>query len=160
MDRFSNPFPGDTAKHQIWDVLVRNDFEGFLAGKWEMVDQDYLEQGFFGFDFGKSESPRDWRLGFPSLASYREAWLMDSIEFKALNFTDDPRERLYASCRLEQIEITGDVAMVHKIFDGEIARESSDPLPLRWRSLFLMKKVDEKWLIAGFCGYLKLSAAQ
>lgn len=151
---FDNPFPETTDAYLIWEVLVRNDFEGFLQGSWDRVADDYIEEGFFGVDFGKSTSPTDWTLGFPSLQHYKNQWLEDSQRFWENDFAADPRQQLYASCQLADIQITGTSALVHKFFVGDIPITGGASLELNWRSLFLLRKQAEKWRIAGFCGYI------
>jgi len=152
---FDNPYPNGTDEYLIWEVLVRNDFEGFLQGQWQMVADDYLADGFFGVDFGKSAEPTNWKLGFPSLESYRDQWLKDSHEFRQMNFAVDPRTKLYESCQLPDVQITGDSALVHKLFAGGIPLLDGTAVELKWRSLFLLRKQQESWRIAGFCGYLE-----
>jgi hypothetical protein len=151
---FDNPFPVSTDAFLIWEVLIRNDFEGFLQGSWERVADDYIEEGFFGVDFGKSTSPTDWTLGFPSLQHYMNQWLVDSNRFRENDFAADPRQKLYESCQLAEIQITGNSALVHKLFVGDIPIIGRAPLELNWRSLFLLRKQADKWRIAGFCGYI------
>lgn len=157
---FDNPFPVRTDEYMIWEVLVRNDFEGFLQGSWEKVADDYIEEGFFGMDFGKSISPTDWKLGFPSLNHYKNQWLADSKRFWENDFAVNPRQKLYASCELADIQIKGDSALVHKLFAGDIPTNGGIPIELNWRSLFLLRKKNGKWRIAGFCGYINTNGTE
>jgi hypothetical protein len=99
----------------------------------------------------------DWTLNFPDLESYKMAWLNDSAAFEKINFAIDPRKQLYAISKLEKIEIKKDIALVHKVFNGDIPIVDAESLPFRWRSLFLMQKAGGRWRIAGFCGYINLT---
>jgi hypothetical protein len=156
---FDNPYPVKSDEYLIWEVLVKNDFEGFLNSSWEMVADDYIEDGFFGIDFGKSTLPVQWKLEFPSLEIYKNKWLVDSHDFQKNNFAADPQLKLYESCNLIDIQITGTSALVHKLFNGSIPIHGSSPLSLNWLSLFLLRKQQGKWRIAGFCGYMNSKAS-
>lgn len=151
-----NPFVVATDEYLIWETLVKNDFEGFLANRWDMVADDYLREGFFGIDFGKTADTQQWGLNFPSLESYKKQWLIDAANFQQINFSVDPRLRLYELCRLEQLNIQGKTALVHKVFDGNLPVKEQEAIVMKWRSLFLMRKIAKQWKIAGFCGYIKL----
>ena len=154
-----NPYPINSEEFLIWEVLIKNDFEGFLNCSWEMVADDYIEDGFFGIDFGKSELPSQWKLEFPSLDMYTKKWLADSNDFQNNNFSADPRSNLYESCSLVNIQITDTSALVHKLFNGNIPIQGGTLLSLNWLSLFLLRKHYGKWRIAGFCGYMNSKAS-
>lgn len=47
-----NPFLHDPVRREIWDVLMRRDFEAFLAADWSMTGPDFLEKEFLGLDGG------------------------------------------------------------------------------------------------------------
>lgn len=149
-----NPYRTGTGEHELWNLLVRNDFEGFLAKDWERVAGDYIENGFFGIDLGKSRLPENWKLSFPALESYKYAWIKDSHAFEKHPFDCDPREALYKCSRLEFFDFKGTSALVHKVFNGYIPLKQGGALELKWRSLFLVRKEEDRWRIAGFCGYM------
>jgi hypothetical protein len=148
-----NPFT-DPDRRAIWEMLVRRDIEGFLARDWELGAEDFLEEGFVGLDGRFSSDPDTWELTFPNLASYREAWLVQSRDFARTEFHDDPRARLYEAMKLTSIRLNGDAALAHKKFDGSILRKDGTRLELHWQSLFFCRKEQGRWKIAGFVGYL------
>ena len=149
----ANPFC-DADSHALWEMLVRRDIEGFLAGDWNLLARDFLEAGFFGLDGCFHADPDKWKLAFPDLDSYRKAWLAQSESFIRTRFLEDPRPCLYAAVKLARIEIQDTSALVHKKFDGAIPQENGETLQLRWQSFFLCRKVGGVWKIAGFVGYL------
>lgn len=148
-----NPFT-DPDQHAIWEMLVRRDIEGFLAGDWEAGADDFIESGFIGLDGRFSSDPDTWQITFPSLATYREAWLAQSRDFARTEFLDDPCARLFEAMQLTSFKFTGDVALVHKEFDGAIRKKDGGQLLLRWLSLFFCRREAGRWRIAGFVGYL------
>ncbi len=154
MQIYTNPFKPNSEKHEVWNILIKNDFEGFLDQNWEFVASDYLEPGFFGINMNKTSNTELWQLSFPSLASYKNQWINDSIEFKKNNFDCDPREVFYATTHLENFEFFDNVMMVHKVFDGELPIKNGPSIPLNWRSLFVLRKEHSRWQIASFTGYI------
>lgn len=148
-----NPF-SETDDRDLWEILVRHDVEGFLGQDWSVVAGDFLAEGFVGWDARFTSDTDQWRITFPTLEAYRQAWMSQSQEFARTRYQEDPRERLYAAMRLSRIEISGDTALVHKRFDGSILREDGDRLVLRWQSLFVCRRTSGHWKVAGFIGYL------
>ena len=154
---YRNPFStSDTERFAIWELLVRRDFEAFLRQDWEAVGGDYIAEKFYGIDFQKSTNCSDWKLGYPSLEAYRMAWLRDSAQFSQTPFCVDPRNVLYACCRLEHWDLQCDTGIVHKVFDGSLPVHGTYPMALRWRSIFLLRRSEALWKIAGFVGYMPL----
>jgi hypothetical protein len=154
-DKIINPYLKNSEEFGIWEVLVRNDFEAFIKTDDSVFDSDYLTENFFGLDLGKQQDTSSWKMKFSTLEAYRKYWLQDSRQFQKFRFLENPKVKLYESCKLDKIDIKGAVAMVVKKFDGEILLDDSTSLEMKWKSIFLMRKQKGRWLIAGFCGYMK-----
>lgn len=154
-DPFANPFPGsDTARHAIWTMLVERDIDAFLATDWNMVAEDFIQDGFIGIDACGKENPDLWRLNFPALAAYRDEWLRQARAFAARSYGEDPRAALFATTTLEDIEIEGETALARKKFDGSIQLADGTRDILKWQTLYYCRLHQGRWKIAGFTGYL------
>jgi hypothetical protein len=55
---------------------------------------------------------------------------------------------------MTQIEVQGDAALLHKKFNGQIVTDSGEVLPMHWQTLYQCRKVNGKWRISGFVGYM------
>ena len=151
----TNPFPNDPDRHEIWEILMRRDFEAFLAADWSLAAGDFLEEEFFGLDGDKVSNPDHWRLRFPDLASYREEWLAQAAEFAATELKGWAKlDFFFQSVVLREIEITGSRAVAHKKFDGAAESIAGEPVRILWQTLYFLKKRDGRWRITGFVGYL------
>ena len=138
----------------IWQVLIYNDFVAFCSQDWELIADDFISDGFFGIDGKKSSDKMDWALTYNSLEAYKTDWLLQSEDFNKKTFLENPLDVLFKTTKLAKIEIIGNSALVHKEFNGVFKLENEAPIALDWISLFVMRKVDEKWKIASFTGYL------
>lgn len=158
-DPFKTPFAsGDTDRGAIWQMLVPRDIDAFVNADWDAVVGDFIATNFTGISGNFQGDPDGYTLAFPTLEAYRIEWLRQAAEFGAARsagvFAGDPRAAIYAATRLEVIEITGDAAMVRKKFDGRIARADGSFDRMNWQTLYICRKVDGRWKIAGFVGYL------
>ncbi|MBX4926531.1 hypothetical protein [Rhizobium binae] len=153
-DPFQNPFPSDTARRAIWEMLVSRDIDAFLAADWSMVEDDFVEEGFIGIDGRKEVNPDKWRLAFPTLSAYREEWLRQARDFAGQRFAEDPRAAIFTTTTLEDIEIEGGMALVRKKFDGGITRADGSRDVLQWQTLYYCRLHEGRWKISGFTGYL------
>jgi hypothetical protein len=148
-----NPFaPSDAERHAIWDVLVRRDSEFFLSGDWSLVADDYVEFGFLGIDAGGHSDPSLWKIGYPRLENYRNAAIGGRL--KQADFVEDLRDAWFRCQSLDRIDVAGDIAVAHKRIRGDIERTDRSSLELNWQSIFFMRRVQAKWKITGFIGYL------
>ena len=155
MDYDRNPFPeGDPDRHALWEMLVRRDIEAFLARDWSMVADDFLADRFFGLHGHFLANPDSWRLAFPTLEAYRDEWLRQAEETARIAFAEPLREALFRITNLRDIDIAGDRAVLHKKFDGTIARADGTVQRLAWQTLYFCAKSGGRWRIAGFVGYL------
>lgn len=154
-DPFRNPFPtADADRHAIWEMLVTRDIDAFLAADWGMVENDFVADGFIGIDGCGTDNPDHWRLAFPTLDAYRDIWLGQAQDFARQELGEDPRTAIFTTTVLRDIEIEGDRALVRKKFDGGITKADGSRDIMNWQTLYYCRKVDGRWKITGFTGYL------
>jgi hypothetical protein len=150
-----NPFPeADADRHAIWRMLVARDIDAFVAADWSMVADDFVEAEFQGSDARRGSNPDHWRLAFPDLAAYRDAWLEQARGFRATDYVGDARAAIFEATVLRDIELAGERAVARKKFDGAVARVDGDEDRLLWQTLYFCKRHGGRWRIAGFIGYL------
>ena len=150
-----NPFTGDPDRHEIWEILMRRDFEAFVAADWKMTEPDFLAEEFQGIDGGKQSDPDRWHLRFADLATYRDEWLVQAADFRKLELQGTSKlDFLFAAASLRDIEITGTRAMAHKKFQGRATSTLGESLVLAWQTLYLLRKANARWKITGFVGYM------
>ena len=157
MSPYGNP-EIDPVRAEFWEMCVRRDIEAFIAQDWTICAHDFQEPGFIGIDGRLSGNPDDWRVTFPTLASYREAWLQQSGDFAREDFVEDRRNALYGAISIAAVEFSGDTALIHKKFDGGLTRRDGSRAPLCWQSLYFARRIAGKWKLCGFVGYLPNSA--
>ncbi len=150
----TNPFPNDSDRAAIWTMLVARDIAAFVAADWSIVASDFVDAGFFGTHAHKSQNPDDWTLAFPSLEHYRSEWLRQAAESQKIEFAEPLEEGIHRATNLTQIDISGNIAIAHKKFDGSIKLSNGDVDILNWQTLYFCKKVDATWKISGFVGYM------
>lgn len=150
-----NPFAGDADRAQIWEMLVRRDIAAFVAQDWSMVAGDFDESRFLGIHAHNSANPDDWNAAFPALSVYRDEWLRQAAETAATEYAEPLADGIHRATRLTEIDITGDVAIARKKFDGTIRRADGSDDVLNWQTLYFCRKVGDRWKITGFVGYMK-----
>ena len=149
-----NPFPNDPDRAAIWTMLVERDIAAFVAADWGMVQDDFIAKQFLGIDGRSSDNPDSWRIGFPTLAAYRDEWLRQANESATIAYAEDRGAAIHRATTLTDIEIEGDVALAHKKFDGTIARADGGKDLLNWQSLYFCRRHNGRWKLTGFTGYL------
>ncbi|MFE3837425.1 hypothetical protein [Pseudogemmobacter sonorensis] len=158
-DPFLNPFPkGDPDRRAIWQMLVARDIDAWTSADWAAVAGDFIARNFTGVSGNFQPDPQGFTLAFPTLEAYRAEWLRQAEVFVADRaagvFAGDPRAAIYAATRLEEIEITGDAALVRKKFDGRLPKADGTSDRMNWQTLYICRREDGGWKIAGFVGYL------
>ncbi|MCC5905355.1 MAG: hypothetical protein JJU13_04065 [Balneolaceae bacterium] len=138
----------------IWQMLVERDIQAFIRADWQMIAGDFIEENFMGIDAGGHENPADWSLKYPTLESYKQEWLKQAREFSRTKWVEDLEGALFRVSSLRHIEISGDCALVHKHFSGNITKADGELVPVDWQTLYRCRKSEGKWKIAGFTGYL------
>jgi hypothetical protein len=155
MDLFTNPFPAaDPDRHAIWEMLVRRDIDAFLGQDWGMVDGDFIADGFLGINAYRSDIPDSWRVGFPTLAHYRDEWLRQAAVTAATAYAEPLREALFRVTNLRDIDVAGDIAVAHKKFDGTVLRADGGKDVLLWQTLYFCRRHEGRWKLTGFVGYM------
>jgi hypothetical protein len=156
----ANPFPGDADRSAIWIMLVDRDIAAFVAADWSLVAGDFIETGFLGIDGKGADNPDGWRIGFPSLAAYRDEWLRQARESQQTAYAEDRAAAIHRATTLAEIEISGDIALAHKKFDGSIARADGGSDRLNWQTLYFCRRDAGVWKLTGFVGYLPYPMGQ
>jgi hypothetical protein len=151
-----NPFPPGDDRHAAYEVAVVRDVRAFVTGDWPAIAGDFIEPGFFGLDARGSSRPEDFRLTYPTLASYRDRWLSQSAAYRDRRHAGDPASAIFATLTVPLLELDGDSGVLLKRFDGIIRPLDGDPIELRRKSLFVLRRVSGAWKIQGFVGYLPL----
>ena len=154
MARFPSPFPNDPDRGAIWTMLVERDIAAFVAADWRMVADDFIAEQFLGIDGRGSDNPDAWRVGFPTLAAYRDEWLRQAAESASVAYAEDREAAIHHATTLRDIEIAGDLALAHKKFDGTIARADGGKDVLNWQTLYFCRRHNGRWKLTGFTGYL------
>lgn len=150
-----NPFPTtDPDRHFLWEMLVRRDLEAFLSQDWSLVAGDFATDQFFGLHAHFLSNPDSWRLSFPSLEEYRQEWLRQAAETAQVVYAEPLRAALFRATTLRDIEVVGDRAVLHKKFDGTVARADGTEDRLKWQTLYFCVRQAERWQISSFVGYL------
>ncbi|KAB2664077.1 hypothetical protein F9K91_15620 [Brucella tritici] len=154
MKAAANPFAGDKDREQIWEMLVQRDIEAFVSQDWSLVADDFDEARFLGIHAHNDRDPDKWDAGFPTLASYRDEWLRQAAESAAVEYAEPLADGIFRATNLRVIDITGDVAVARKKFDGTIARRDGTVDRLNWQTLYFCRRDGARWKITGFVGYL------
>jgi len=102
-----NPFPADSDRHAIWEMLVRKDVDGFLAQDWTIFAPSFKFDGFCGLDAKGSLDPADWEVRFPTVEAYRDAWLADAQRSASTRYAEDRRDAIYRASNMLDIAWKG-----------------------------------------------------
>jgi enamine deaminase RidA (YjgF/YER057c/UK114 family) len=149
-----SPFPADPDRHEIWTMLVERDIAAYARGDWSLVEDDFVDhREFIAVDARNRANPDSWRLG-RTLDGYRDAWLAGSARLRAQTSPDELEAALHDLTTLRDIEVRGDDAIAHKKFDGTVPQRGGGAARLDWQTLYLCRRVEGRWRIRGFVGYL------
>jgi len=159
-DFMTNPFNAerDADRHQIWQRLVAADSDAFASGDWSSIEPDFDADNFEGIRCFNSADPKDWQITFPTLASYRDSWLAAARAFATKQFVGlSNREAVYARTRLDRIDFSGDRALCHKKFTGDLKLTDGTTHTGNRQTLYRMRRGSGgAWKIVGFLGFLPL----
>jgi hypothetical protein len=160
MDIYANVFDArsDPERHGMWEMLHARDSQAFVTGDWGMIEGDFDQANFEGIVCEGVFEPDKWKVTYPTVESYRDAWLVMSRDFLAMKLAGGVthRELIYKVTRLDVIEISGDRALAHKKFLGEQALEGGGMYRLQGQTLYRLHRRGSGWKIVGFVGYLPL----
>ncbi|PYE30367.1 hypothetical protein C8J35_111101 [Rhizobium sp. PP-F2F-G38] len=155
MNDETNPFSTtDPDRHSIWEMLVRQDIEGFVAQDWTIFGGFFRRDGFCGLDAEGSLDPKDWWLRFPTVDAYRTAWLADAKRAAETAYAEDRRSALYRATTMRDVTVQGDTAIARKTFDDGIALHGGGVQKLNWQSVFFCARSEQSWTITGFIGFM------
>lgn len=149
-----NPFPSDPDRSAIWTMLVPRDIKAFVQADWSMVEGDFVADGFIGINGNRKDNPDGWTISYPTLADYRDEWIRQAREGQSVAYAEDQEAGIHRATSLTEIEITGERAVAHKKFNGEIKLADGGVDRLNWQTLYFCRKVDGQWKLTGFVGYL------
>ena len=154
-----NPFneEKENDKAQLWEMLVERDSLAFVNQDWNMVRDDFVQDHFFGIHANFESNPDSWKISFPSLELYKLEWLKQSKEFADESWIEKPIDILIKVTYLDDIEISGDKALLHKKFSGFAEKINGEKVSFSWQTIYRCVKVNENWRISGFTGYLPLN---
>lgn len=162
-DLFTNPFHAtrDAERAGLWEMLVARDNDAFAAADWGPVADDFASDRFEGISANGSADPASWTLAYPTVDAYRVDWLRMADEFLLKPLVEgDHRALLYLMTTLARIDIVGDRAAVWKQFRANARLRDGGVLRIAAQSLFRLHRIDGRWMIVGFVGYLPLEVAQ
>ena len=156
-----NPFSTTNKdRFEIWNMLVQRDIEAFVSQDWKKVKNDFIEEGFIGINANKIGSPDGWTLSYPNLNAYKEDWLRQAKDFVETTWKENLSEALHRVTILNDIDINGNRALVHKKFLGTLEKSNGEKVPTNWETIYRCSKINDEWKIAGFTGYLPLTASE
>ncbi len=154
---YRNPFPpADADRHALWTMLVQRDIHAYIQQDWDQVIDDFIAEEFIGVSGHFASNPDSWTLAFPVLNAYRDVWLEWAKQFADRNWACNIEQSLHDITNLRDIEIQGNVALLHKKFDGVLPVADGDDVDLNFQTLYRCRKVDGVWKIIGMTGFLPL----
>ncbi|MBJ6988093.1 hypothetical protein [Devosia sp. MC521] len=154
MSLSQNPFPNDPDRSAIWTMLVPRDIEAYVKADWSMVEDDFVTTDFIGVNGNGKDNPDGWTISYPTLELYRDEWLRQAREGQSVVYAEDQETGIHRATSLTEIEISGERAIAHKKFDGEIKRADGEVDRLNWQTVYFCRKVEGQWKLTGFVGYL------
>lgn len=139
----------------LWEALVARDSEAFAAKDWSLCADDFAADRFEGITANGSLDPLDWSLQYPTVESYRDDWLAMAEAFLKHQFTElSHRELLYKMQHFAKVEVASDRAVVWKRFSAVEPLANGDRYRIRAQSIYRLHRINQRWLIVGFVGYL------
>jgi hypothetical protein len=150
MGTMINPFPYAPDCSAIWTMLVERDIGAFLTRDWEMVEDDFIAEGFFGLHAQFKPRPDDRIMAFPELSRYRDKWLRQANRIANVAYAEPLRPAIFRPTDLSVIDIVGERAFARKKFNGVIARADGGAEKFDWQTLYFCTKRDDAWKITNF----------
>jgi hypothetical protein len=158
----TNPYDAaiEPDHHALWQALIARDSDSFVAADWSMCAADFAADRFEGISAHGSFDPMAWTLRYPTVESYLDDWLSMAEVFRQIPLAEvSHRELLYRMQRFAKVEIQGDRAVVWKQFAADEPLRDGGRYQIAAQSVYRLHRIDAKWLIVGFVGYLPLEAA-
>lgn len=156
-----NPFLNKDKEHaKIWEMLLKRDIQAFKDCNWEHIQNDFLEDRFFGINAKFTNDPTQWSLTFPTLRQYKACWLKQAHESARKEYYEPLNYSLHKVSYLDKIEIQENKAAVWKKFNGTIKLKDGTEEKLDWQTIYICEKSENSWKITSFVGYLPISVLQ
>ena len=135
----------DDARAQVLisEMLYDRDIVAFVNSDWFAVADDFDAEQFTGYLSGPAGAP--WDIVCPTLDTYAELWVADSVDLLVGTTREQLAAELRAASRIDWIKISGDRALVHKVFDG-----TANGVELKRVSYYFLRRDDDRWRITGF----------
>ena len=148
------PFPSGTDEAALWQMLIFDDINAFVACDWDAHASAFLKDSFLGISGHKSHNPQDWAPDFPTLDLYRDTWLGDAKAAAARADAETLRRAHFTASRLAKITVNDTLALCVKRFDGSVTYRDGVTEPLAWETAYICRNQHGRWWIAGFVGFL------
>ena len=158
----ANPYDAavDPDLHAFWEALIARDSQSFIAADWSMCAEAFAADRFEGLSAHGSFDPVKWTLRYPTVESYRDDWLAMADLFLQTPFAEGTHlELLYRMQRFAKVEIHGDRSVVWKQFNADEPLTDGRRYQIAAQSVYRLHRIDGRWLIVGFVGYLPLEDA-
>ena len=152
----ANPYKIGSDEAAIWEICVRRDIRSFVAADWEICAADFTTGSFSGWDARFSADPMQWKMTFPTIDDYKASWIRDARLFAGRSWQTSLADSLFGALSLLRVEVTGDTSLVHKRFSGHLLPVDGETIPLRWQSIFHLRREGGRWCQSGFIGYLPI----
>ena len=156
-----NPYDAhhEPDRHALWEILVARDSEAFAACDWSMCKEDFAPMRFDGISAQGSLDPLNWSLQYPTVDSYRDDWLKMADKYRQVPLSDiSHRDFLYLMQTFARVDLTDDRAVVWKQFRAEALLTTGERHRALGQSVYRLHRIDGRWLIVGFVGYLPLGS--
>ncbi len=139
---------------EIVDMLWLRDSTACARAEWSAVQDDFDADAFVGYLGGPGAA--HWRIGYPDLASYRDAWVEGGRSLAEGYDAATLAQELLRASDIAEIEVNGRWALVRKDFAGEVG---ADRAPMRGRTYYFCRRDADRWRIVGFVAGLPADSA-
>ncbi|MBW3536946.1 MAG: hypothetical protein KY395_04135 [Actinobacteria bacterium] len=139
---------GDTTEsdaRELIEMLWRRDSVACVRGDWDAVSDDFDPDEFIGFVGGANGA--HWRIGYPTLESYREAWLTGADLFGGGADPEGATQEALSASTIAEIEVRGRRALVRKNFSGKVGPSQ---VSMEGRTYYFCRNDGRRWRITGF----------
>jgi hypothetical protein len=157
----ANPYDAaiDADRHALWQILIARDSEAFAAADWSLCECDFSKERFDGINARGSFDPMNWTLRYPTIESYRDDWLEMARRYRTLPLAGIRHtELLYKMQRIAKAEIHDGRAVVWKQFCANEPLSNGRHYEVCAQSVYRLHRIDGRWRIVGFVGYLPLES--
>jgi hypothetical protein len=155
----ANPFDSRTHadQHALWQILIARDVKAFVAANWSICENDFAHDRFEGIHAHASLDPTSWTLQYPTVDAYRNDWLEMAHTYRNVPLADiGHTDLLFKMQRFAKVEIASDRAIVCKQFRANERLTNGERYNVYAQSIYRLHRIDARWRIVGFIGYLPL----